>query len=165
MSPKLVLAFVLFSLVSVGGTVWLVARMSGPSTPAQVQASGEAKAVVTETSWDWGDIGINNGKVDKSFDITNDGTAPLKLFAGTTSCACTNAQLILGDKQSGVFGMHAKSAVFEVPAGATAQLKVVFDPLFHGPSGLGSISRTATIKTNDPSQSQLSFTLTANVIK
>ena len=62
--------------------------------------------------------------------------------------------------------MHEKTPdVFEVKPGKTAELIVEFDPLFHGPSGIGPINRTITMDTNDANNSTLSFNLTANVVK
>lgn len=79
---------------------------------------------------------------------------------------CTTAQLIIGDTKSPEFGMHSKSAyVMEVPGGETAELKVVFDPAFHGPNGVGPINRQITVETNDPSSPVLNFMLTAMVRK
>jgi len=62
--------------------------------------------------------------------------------------------------------MHEKSSsVFEVKPGETAELLVEFDPAFHGPSGVGPITRTITMNTNDVKNPVLSFNLTANVVK
>ena len=79
---------------------------------------------------------------------------------------CTTAQLRTSGETSKKFGMHEKTAnVFEVQPGETAEVVVEFDPLFHGPSGVGPINRTVTMNTNDSSQPQLSFQLAANVVK
>jgi hypothetical protein len=120
--------------------------------------TAQAKAVVGENSLDWGEFGINEGDKSAFFTIKNEGPDPLQLSNVITSCACTTAQLIMGDKQSPAFGMHNKSAyVFEVPAGQEAQVKVVFDPLFHGPNGVGAISREVKISTNDLAHPELKF--------
>jgi len=64
------------------------------------------------------------------------------------------------------FKMHEKSSyVFEVNPGETAELIVEFDPAFHGPSGVGPITRTITMNTNDTKNSTLTFNLTGNVVK
>ena len=79
---------------------------------------------------------------------------------------CTTAQLKTAEQSSKKFGMHQKnSSVFEVNPGETAELLVEFDPAFHGPSGVGMISRTITMNTNDTKNPTLEFSLTANVVK
>lgn len=158
---KFMIGVIVVTLVIIGAGIFFASRIGAP---AQVQANPDARASVTDTTYDWGTIGINDGKVGKEFEISNSGTGPLKLSNIETSCMCTTAQLILGDTQSPAFGMHAKSGyIMEVPPGGTAKLKVVFDPLFHGPSGVGPISRQVTVTTNDPSSPVLSFMLSAVV--
>ena len=135
-------------------------------TSASVEVNDQAKVSVTNTSYDWGEIGINDGDAEAVFEIKNDGSETVKLYNVTTSCACTSAQLLLNDKSSPLFGMHSKSGyVMEVPAGETAKLKVVFDPDFHGPNGVGAISRQITVATNDPNKAELTFWLSAVVRK
>lgn len=147
-------------LIIVGGTWW----SSRPDTVAGATSVGDAVAQVMESTHDWGDIPINGGKVEKIFDIKNDGSGTLELFNVSTSCMCTTARLILGDRKSPEFGMHGKSSYkMEVPSGETAQLKVVFDPAFHGPSGVGPIDRKIKVETNDLDERDLSFALTAVV--
>lgn len=158
----IIITLVLFG----GGVVFLSKTGSSEADNSQTATDANTKAVVEETSYDWGEIGINDGNVEKVFNIKNEGTGTLKLFNVVTSCMCTTAQLSLGDTKSPLFGMHTKSKyVLEVPSGQTAQLKVIFDPAFHGPSGIGPITRQIEVETNDPSTPQLSFMLTAVVRK
>jgi len=135
-------------------------------TTTEVSADSQVSTQVGEDKHDWGTIDINGGLVSKAFAIENTGSSPLKLYDVTTSCMCTTAQLKTPSQTSKKFGMHEKSAsVFEVQPGETAELIVEFDPLFHGPSGVGPISRTVTLNTNDANQPTLSFQLAANVVK
>ncbi|HKZ35790.1 MAG TPA: DUF1573 domain-containing protein [Patescibacteria group bacterium] len=158
---KLIVGFVLLTAVIIGGGSYLIAKTSAP----QLAADQAAQANVTETSFDWGTIGINDGIVEKTFTITNNGAGPLKLAGVVTSCMCTTAQVKTSDSLSPAFGMHQKSSWSEqVEPGQSADLIVAFDPAFHGPSGVGAITRIVTVDTNDASQPQLSFTLTANVV-
>jgi hypothetical protein len=79
---------------------------------------------------------------------------------------CTTAQLKTASKSSIKFKMHEKSSsIFEVEPGETAELIVEFDPAFHGPSGVGQITRTINMSTNDVNNSTLNFNLVGNVIK
>lgn len=157
---KLVAGLILLTLAIIGGGSYLVVK----SSPSQLSADQSTVATTTETSFDWGTIGINNGKVQKTFVIKNSGSSPLKLNNVVTSCMCTTAQVVINGQSSPAFGMHAKSSWSgEVLPGQSADLVVVFDPAFHGPSGVGSITRIVTVDANDAKNSQLSFTLTANV--
>ena len=158
---KFIVGIVIATLVILAGGVFLAVKMgSGP----QVTASPGAKSVTKVTSHDWGDVKMSEGKVTADFDIENQGSEILKLYNVTTSCMCTTAQLSYKGKKSPEFGMHDKSAyVLEVPAKETAKLTVVFDPAFHGPSGVGPITREINIKTNDPDRGELNFMLTGNV--
>ncbi len=158
---KVIILIGIITLFLLGGVVFLATKLSNS---AKVEANADASAVVEKTSNDWGNIGINNGKVTAVFEIKSTGKQDLKLFNGTTSCACTSAILSVGDKSSPPIGMHTQSDyVATVPQGQTALLKVTFDPLFHGPNGFGPINREATLATNDPNHPSLKFFLTANV--
>lgn len=160
---KFIIAIVAVTLFLLVGVVLLAGKMSNS---AKVESSSDAKAEASSTSYDWGKIGINNGNVEAVFEIKSNGNQPLKLFNIVTSCACTTAQLTTDSATSPVFGMHTKSDyITKVEPGKTAKLKVVFDPLFHGPNGLGPITRTITIATNDQSNPSLTFNLSADVIK
>jgi len=157
---------VLITAVVLMGGIFAVSSSNNGDISSQATMSADAKATAEETSHDWGEIGLNDGDVEKVFKISNVGSDTLKLSNVTTSCMCTTAQLILGDKTSPVFGMHSKSSyVFEVPPGQTAELKVIFDPAFHGPSGVGPINRQINVTTNDASSPDLNFILIAMVRK
>lgn len=161
MNNKIILGLVLVTIVIITGAVFL---LSGQEEKVEIDTSSKAKTTIDQSSYDWGEIGLNDGNVEKTFDIKNEGSENLKLFGVTTSCMCTTAQLILDDKSSPKFGMHDKSSyVLEVPPGETANLKVVFDPAFHGPSGVGPINRQITVATNDPNNPELKYMLTAVV--
>lgn len=160
---KFVIGIVAVTLVLAVGLIWGVTKMSGQ---AEVASSTQVEAFVEQTNHDWGTISIDAGKVTVDFDIKNNGTEPLSLFNVATSCTCTTAQLKLGDAASPLFGMHTKSAyAMAVPPGETAQIQAVFDPAFHGPGGVGPISRQVTVQTNDAARPVLTFLLSANVVK
>lgn len=145
------------------GAVFLGIKSGGKPS---VDESNQVKISLSGTSADWGTIDYDKGIVSKSFEIKNDGTETLQLFDVKTSCMCTTAQLITPSKTSQKFQMHDESSsVFTVGPGETAQLLVEFDPAFHGPSGVGPITRTITLETNDVSQKELSFELTGTVVK
>jgi hypothetical protein len=135
-----------------------------PDTKTTVEQSAPGSVAVENTLHEWGEVPIKGGVVTASFPIKNTGENTLLLTNIATSCMCTTAKLVLGDSVSPEFGMHTKSDyALEVPPGESANLEVVFDPAFHGPSGVGPITRQVKVTTNDPSQSTLNFTLTATV--
>ena len=156
----IVVATVLLLVVA----VFFGLKAGGATTPVTVDSQVEL-AVLNDTH-DWGEIDIDGGIVSKSFTIENKGSSPLKLHNVVTSCMCTTAQLKTDGETSKKFVMHSKSGdVFEVSPGKIADLIVEFDPAFHGPSGVGAISRTITLETNDENNPTLSFRLTADVVK
>ena len=157
------IGIIVVTVLILGGAVYFGTKM-GATT--QVTADTQVETQIGETKHDWGTIDINSGIVSKSFTIENNGTTPLKLYDVKTSCMCTTAQLKTASNSSKKFGMHEKnSSVFEVAPGESAEVLVEFDPLFHGPSGVGPISRTVTMNTNDANRPTLSFQLSANVVK
>lgn len=161
-NKTLIIATVVTLSLLIGG-VFVLSRQK-EEEPLMTNAQTEAK--VEETAHDWGEIKLNGGDVEKVFKITNNGTEDLILTNVVTSCMCTTAQLILDDETSPYFGMHTKSSYkLLVPPRKTAQLKVVFDPAYHGPSGVGSITRQVSVETNDPDKPELNFMLTAIVRK
>lgn len=162
--PLIFMGAVVISLLLLVGVVMIFSK-SG-STTAEIVASGKVEAITVNNSHDWGTISMKDGKVEAIFEVKNDGSETLKLYDVITSCTCTTAQLILGDNKSPLFGMHSKfDYVLEIPSGETAQVKAVFDPAFHGPTGVGQISRQITVKTNDASRPQLTFNAMADVTR
>lgn len=161
-TPLIIIA-VSFFIFIIGIAVFALPKLN---KTANVKISNNAQVEVVSNTHDWGEIGINNGKVEHVFDIKNTGNTSLSLFNISTSCMCTTAQIILDDNQSQLFGMHESSDyVAEVLPGKTANLKMVFDPAFHGPNGTGPITRQVIIKTNSQDQPQLEFNLTALVTR
>lgn len=159
MKNKIIVAVGVFAILFGGAYLAM-----GVGNSAQVEDNPEARVLVGQTTYDWGEIEMSDGEVEKEFEIKNEGTEALTLSNVSTSCMCTTAQLSFGDATSPAFGMHTKSPyVMEVPPQETARLRVVFDPAFHGPGGVGPISRQVSVATNDPSNPKLDFALTAMV--
>ena len=153
----------IITLVILGGAIYFGSQMG--ATP-KVVTKQNIQLAVDSKSHDWGIIDYDNGIVSQNFAIKNTSQTVLELYDVITSCMCTTAQLITPSQTSRKFGMHEKSgSVFTVQPGETAQLKVEFDPAFHGPSGLGPVTRTVTMNTNDTANPQLTFALTGQVVK
>lgn len=146
-----------------GGGVVFISSSQAP----QVTASQNAKAyTISPTSADWGQIPMDKGNVTKEFSLKNTGTDTLKLFNIKTSCHCTKAHVTVGSDESPDFGMDSYSSwTGEVPPGKEAKLTVIFDPAYHGPSGVGPINRFVSVETNDKTNPKLTFTVTGTVFK
>lgn len=160
---KFLLAIVFLSLLVLGGGVIFASKIGGKP---EVAPNKEVKAQVSETNYSWGEIPIDGGNVKKNFPIKNAGQDILKVFNVKTSCMCTTTRVLIQEQLSPPFGMHSQSPwVGKIAPGEEAQLEIVFDPAYHGPSGLGPITREILLETNDPANSKLIFTLTGTVVK
>jgi len=111
--------------------------------------------------YDFGDIDIFGGTVETEFALTNEGADDIVITGGTTSCGCTNGEI------GGIsFGMHEKMrGEFTIPAGETKNLKVIYDPMAHGPSGVGLAQRSVFLKTNSTVTPELEVRIKAMVTK
>ncbi len=163
-NKKIIIGFVIFTLLILGGGIYILSTTT--SSPVAVTASQKAKVQVDQKFFDWGNIPINGGNAIKTFSIKNSGTDILKITGVKTSCTCTKAQIIIDGKTSPYFSMHATSGwVGEVAPGKEAQLKVIFDPAFHGPTGVGPMERLISMQTNDAQNPNLEFSLKGVVVK
>ncbi|MBI2596738.1 DUF1573 domain-containing protein [Candidatus Daviesbacteria bacterium] len=160
---KIIIGFVSVTTLILLGGIFLLSKSGNSQT---IISSQNAKASVDQKTFDWGKIDMKAGNVNKTFTIKNTGTDTLKLTKIRTSCHCTKAQAKIGKTLSPFFGMSSQSLwIGEVPPGQEAQLEVIFDPAYHGPNGVGPITRYISLETNDPNNSAVEFTLTANVTK
>jgi hypothetical protein len=149
------------TLLIIGGVI----LASRAPKPADIIVSEESQVEIEETNYDWGEIQLQGGNVEKVFTIKNSGKADLKLANVSSSCMCTEAQIEIDDDISPLFGMHSNSSwVGSVRPDGQATLKVIFDPAYHGPSGTGQISRIVSVETNDQNNPELEFKLKAFVV-
>ena len=118
------------------------AKVPVPSTSGTVSSTALKAA---ENFFDFGTISMANGLVDHKFKITNSTGADIELKTVTTSCMCTVAYIEGGAVTKGPFGMPGMGSVPPanevIKAGESRDIKVVYDPNAHGPSGVGSIDR------------------------
>lgn len=159
--------FIILMLFMTGIVIALSLYILTPNSTSRISTTEEAKAYTIEpTSFDWGNIPYEGEKATKSFTIRNEGTETLKIYDIRTSCHCTVARASVNGVESQNFGMSGVSSwVGEVPPGNEAKLIVVFDQKYHGPQGVGPITRFVSVKTNDKNTPELTFTLTGNVVK
>ncbi len=120
-----------------------------------------ASEIILETDeYDFGDIDIFGGKVKTTFRLTNAGNADVTVLSGVTSCICTEGEL-----DSLTFGMHGSTGETVIPAGETKELVAIYDPLAHGPDGVGKIKRQLQLKTNSSVTEYIDVSFTGNVVK
>ncbi len=107
-------------------------------------------APLGDVNFDWGDMDIQGGNVDYTFKFKNDGDGDLIIKTASTSCMCTTATVILKDStNSPAFGMHEViNWGGSVAQGDEFTVKVIFDPLAHGPDAVGPIDRVVSIMTS-----------------
>jgi len=160
---KIIIGFIILTFSILAGGVYI---LSTTFSSPQINTSQNAKAGVLEKTYNWGEIAYSGSDAIKTFTIKNTGTDILKLTNIKTSCACTYAQLTIEGKVSPKFGMHTTSSwVGEVPPDKEAQLMVVFDQDFHGPTGVGPVERLISVETNDIQNPNLEFSLKGVVVK
>ncbi|MBI2443567.1 MAG: DUF1573 domain-containing protein [Candidatus Levybacteria bacterium] len=162
---KLLAIIIVVTLIILAGGVMVLG--SNSSSSPQVRASKDAKAYTLEpTSFDWGNIQYAAEKATKTFTIKNTGKDTLKLFNIKTSCHCTIAKVTVDGKTSPDFGMSGISSwIGEVSPGKEAKLTVIFDQAFHGPQGVGPVTRFVSVETSDKDNGKITYTLTGTVVR
>lgn len=160
---------VIAALLILGGITAGVISSRGSISGEQ---TGTPKIKIDPENFDFGDVSMANGKVNKIFKIKNEGDADLKLSNIHTSCMCTTATLAIDGKKSPSFGMQGHGQTFSfwsetLGPGQTADLEVTFDPNAHGPDATGPITRAIYLHSNDNNQedAKSTITFTANVTK
>lgn len=163
-NKKIVISLIVLTLLILGGGIYVLSVTS--ASPVKITSSQNAKAQIGQKTFDWGNIPINGGNATRTFTIKNVGSDVLKLTGVKTSCTCTKAQVSIDGKTSPYFSMHSTSPwVGEVSPGKEAQLTVIFDPAFHGPTGVGPVERLVSVETNDVQNPNLEFSLKGVVVK
>jgi hypothetical protein len=123
-------------------TVWLVLLGAGAAlcgwSPAAASAGGGPKAVVDKSAFDFGKV-VEDQALAHTFIIKNTGEAPLIIEDVDPDCACTVPQF---DKR--------------IAPGDTGEITLTIKPF----SVLRQFTKRTRVRTNDPEQRQLVFTLT-----
>lgn len=137
--------------------VW-ASRPAAPSGNAATSGPPGALAA-DERFYDFGTISMAKGKVTRTFRLRNTGSTPVTIRRMSTSCMCTSATLVVGDRRRGPYGMPGHGYIpridQEIAGGADASIDVTFDPAAHGPAGVGPIQRVVRIETVDGPELQL----------
>lgn len=135
-----VIAFVVVGLASF---MWL--GRFNPVSPSPQNTGAVGALSATENLFDFGTISMKNGLVDHVFRVTNPSNSDISVAKIFTSCMCTEAYIKVGSEEKGPFGMEGMGYIPPVneiiKAGESRDVRVVYDPNAHGPSGVGSIDR------------------------
>ncbi|TAL49229.1 DUF1573 domain-containing protein [Patescibacteria group bacterium] len=155
----------LLVLVAILTFIFIYARPQNENLPNRNSASTETALAADRSSHDFGTISMKDGNVKTTFKVKNPTSKEITLNKLYTSCMCTEAKLIVGDKSEGPFGMlgHGFIPTFKqvLKPGDEAAIEVQFDPTAHGPAGVGAIEREIIL---EGSQGKLvSVTIRANV--
>ena len=119
MRPMAVLVSVMTLIAAMAGVVWF-GRVPGPQeavkppTPKVEEGKPQPRengphpvAVVPETTHDFG-VMMHRSKGSHTFVVKNEGTVPLKLATGHTTCQCTIGK-IGEDSQQAIREQHGQS--------------------------------------------------------
>ncbi len=149
------------TIITVLGTVLVVAGLifaTRSGILGDKATTGSASNVISEPAsldipekfFDFGIISMAQGEVERVFKVKNSGASPVNLAKLYTSCMCTTAYLKIGEFDRGPFGMPGHGIVpkvnKELLPNQEAEIKVVFDPAAHGPSGIGKIERVVYLE-------------------
>ncbi len=158
------------AVLVLGGAIIAAMPEPGANKPATVEPSSPASATGAGTlnvfvkKYNFGSISMAAGKVTHRYAIRNTGMAPVTIQKMYTSCMCTTAALVKGEKKSAAFGMpgHTPIPTINVPMnpGEEAMVEVIFDPAAHGPAGVGPIERVVTIENSAGPPLELAFAAT-----
>ncbi|MBU2101060.1 DUF1573 domain-containing protein [Candidatus Micrarchaeota archaeon] len=125
---------------------------------------GSGTIKITSEVKDFGNVSVGKGTVSTSMEIVNEGKGKLVLTGLKSSCMCTTAVVIIDGVESPVFDMH-KNPYWskELEPGKTAQLKIFYDPTAH-PELRGTVTRTISIYSNDPSNPEKTVRINVNQV-
>jgi len=161
-----IIAFLTLGIIVLAVSITSFSKSDTKAVLSQIQG---AKIKVDHTYKTVGDIGYSKGILYHSFPIKNEGTQDLKIANMTTSCMCTKVFLKTKKGEGprfGMKGMTAPSSWTEVlKPGEDGEIIAAFDPAYHGPQGLGPVSRIVSFQTNDPDTPYIELSFEGTVFK
>ena len=166
MDKKIIALISVFTIFVIGIAI-IVAGLGSPK--AELQKTKGANLQTSETNFNFNNIRYSGGNVSHKYEIRNAGDKDLRIANLATSCMCTTAYFKEGNKESPVFGMKGMSAPSNwtgvLKPGETGEIVTVFDPSYHGLSGIGPIQRTISFETNDPDRPYVELSFNGVVVK
>lgn len=164
MSKGIIIGIVIFSIVVIGGSYFLLAGSQKPQVQIASYSLTDKERPKAEVKTTFSDLGKMKVSEDKSanFKIKNIGQKPLQLSNITSSCNCTFGQVVINGKESELYGMHAPSDFAgEILPGKEAIIKVTYRPSIM--PVYGPVEREVYVNTNDPDNQKLIFKVKATV--
>jgi hypothetical protein len=145
MSYKSIIIWVVLLIGILGMLSW-VGIKGDASLPVGSQIESGTALTVDEPIYDFGEIKIYGGDVVTTFVVSNKTESSIRIDSIVTSCMCTTAYIIDGDRTKGPFGMPGHGTVVPranevIESGEERIIRVVFDPAAHGDLGLGFVDR------------------------
>ncbi len=151
-------------LLFIAGLVLLGRAGQKTEQTADLTQNADSALIAGESFFNFGEVSMARGTVTHAYTIRNTSNAPVTIRKVTTSCMCTEATLILGEKRFGPYGMPGHGLAPSVNAtlapGQEATVEVVFDPAAHGPAGVGRADRIVFVEDATGLVLQLNFTAT-----
>lgn len=154
---KYIIGAVVLAIVLIFGANYL----NSDESATQAVTSVSSPVSVVEPPYDFGDIDIFGGKVETTYTLKNEGAEEVTITKAGTSCMCTE-----GEIAGLTFGMHGSEVESVViPAGGEEKVRAIYDPLAHGPSGTGPVTRMLMLETNSSETPQIELRFSGNVVK
>lgn len=149
MNKKTLIIGALVVLGILGLMLWgrsTASSQSPTANHADAPQNGTASPLTaSDTLYDLGTISMKDGLKEHRFTVTNNTNAAMYLSSVYTSCMCTTAFLETPKGEKGPFGMQGMGYIppanETIGPGESREVKVVYDPNAHGPSGVGAIDR------------------------
>lgn len=136
-----------FVLISI---VWFARPAPSGNQQAGLSFGKTSALVAEESAFDFGAISMAAGNVSHKFTIKNSGSNSIAITKLYTSCMCTTAELKIGSRVKGPFGMPGHGFVpginETIAPNEKASVDVVFDPAAHGPAAVGRIERVVYLE-------------------
>lgn len=153
---KKVIIVVFATLALLVGGVYFVSKKESSVSDSSLVKVEPADVQVLPDNYDIGKVLMKNGIVTREYEIKNNSENTLRLKKIVTSCMCTKAQVVVGDKRTRLYAMEmaggAKNPIinFDIPGKSTAKVIVKFDPAAHGIQGVGVVDRNIWLTFVDP---------------
>jgi len=157
---KYIIGVIVLGIALLGYSV-ISSNQGGESAEATNAGPSASKITVLEQPYDFGDIEIFAGKVSTKYTLMNEGTEDVIITKADTSCMCTEG--VIAGLTFGMHGSEVDSVV--IPAGGEEVVEAIYDPLAHGPSGVGPVTRMLNLETNSTETPKIELRFSANVIK
>lgn len=160
---KAIILTIVIILLIIAGLVWIYSVSQKNETNNAARTNGILTA--QERVFNFGTISMAAGKVSHIFKIKNTGTEFLTITKIYTSCMCTEATFVKSNIKRGPFGMlghgYTPKNIAALNSNEEAEILVRFDPVAHGPAGLGKTERIVYLE--NTGKNNLELVITVNV--